>query len=595
MHALRSYTAISVWNLADELPLQLKSVPPLLVHAIGILGFMARRWWGGPRPMQRFGIAFAILTALRQLLGDFDRIAIASALLAWILFLWWLPCYLELLSRQRQRIVLPVAAVAAISLQVSGQTLLHGLDVPLLRGAGGWLIALTMTTGFALLNTRAPTITDQRPVQPVGRAAIALIGCWLFLQLSLLANPGRMAQTADLSLVAANLLVQLGLITGLMLTSFHWRIKRLIAAVALLVLVPLMSTVRGPETWMLVIANTAGVVALAGACTRGKMRNTSWAYPGWLLGSGLLFVFLFGFYSRFEAPLLWTVAAILLVTLSLGVGEERIVGAVQSSAALAAVTLLASLGSLVPASRQAVDSSRGSDQLRLMTYNVHQGYDAFALPAMQRIANELAAADADVIALQEVSRGWNLLGGGDLIAYLHWRFPDHRAVFTSTNGLWGTATLSRVPLQSSGGRVFVANGEFRYGFTSANLASNTQIFSVHLSADLEAGGDSIRNLQAMELAQLAQPTNTILAGDFNAEPRTPVIQRLLAAGLVDVAGKFGLETAGTWPAHSPVDRLDYVFATPDLQPVNARLLRTTASDHLPLVVDFSMVPTRSKP
>jgi endonuclease/exonuclease/phosphatase family metal-dependent hydrolase len=226
---------------------------------------------------------------------------------------------------------------------------------------------------------------------------------------------------------------------------------------------------------------------------------------------------------------------------------------------------------------------------------VHQGYDAFALPAMQRIANEMVATDADVIALQEVSRGWNLLGGTDLIAYLRWRFPDHRVVFTSTNGLWGSAILSRPPLRSSGGQVFVANGEFRYGFTRADLASSTRVFSVHLAADLEAGGDSIRNLQAMELAQLTQPSNTILAGDFNAEPITPVIRTLLSDGLIDVAGKFGLETAGTWPAHSPVDRLDYVFATPDLQPVNARLLRTTASDHLPLVVDFSMVPTRRKP
>ncbi|MEX2284777.1 MAG: endonuclease/exonuclease/phosphatase family protein [Gemmatimonadota bacterium] len=66
----------------------------------------------------------------------------------------------------------------------------------------------------------------------------------------------------------------------------------------------------------------------------------------------------------------------------------------------------------------------------------------------------------------------------------------------------------------------------------------------------------------------------------------------LDAGLIDPASRFGLSAAATWPAHSPVERLDYIFATPDLQPVNARLLRTTASDHLPLIVDFSSVPTR---
>ncbi|MEX2284774.1 MAG: hypothetical protein WEE89_19955 [Gemmatimonadota bacterium] len=82
VHALRSYTAMSVWNLADELPLPLKSIPPLLIHAIGVLGLLARRTVGGSRPLVRFGSAFALATALRQLLGDFDRIAITAALLA---------------------------------------------------------------------------------------------------------------------------------------------------------------------------------------------------------------------------------------------------------------------------------------------------------------------------------------------------------------------------------------------------------------------------------------------------------------------------------------------------------------------------------
>jgi endonuclease/exonuclease/phosphatase (EEP) superfamily protein YafD len=86
--------------------------------------------------------------------------------------------------------------------------------------------------------------------------------------------------------------------------------------------------------------------------------------------------------------------------------------------------------------------------------------------------------------------------------------------------------------------------------------------------------------------------STIVAGDFNAGPGTPVLRAVLDAGLIDAAERFGLGAAATWPAHGPVERLDYILATPDLQPVNARLLRTTASDHLPLVVDFSSFPTR---
>ncbi len=594
VHALRSYTAMSVWNLADEIPLQLKPVPPLLVHAIGLLGWPARRVLGGSRPLIRFGIAFALATALRQLLGDFDRAAIAAAMLAWILFLWWLPCYLESLSRLQRRVVLPMAAVLGISLQVGGQTLLHGLDVPMLRGMGGWVVALSMASAFVVLNQRAAALPEDSPAEPMGRGAIALIGGWLFLEISLLANLGRIAHTRDLDLVTTSILIQSGLIAGLLISGLAWRGKRLLAAGALFLLLPLMSGAGGPDAWMMVVAHAASVVVLVAACTRGRTTSKSYTYHGWLFGSALLFVFLFGFYSRFEAPLIWTIAGMPLVLLSLGAGDDRIARAPRLAVVIAGVALVTCMGSLIPATGSFSDPERGPG-LRVLTYNIHQGFDAAALPAMQRIANEIGNTDADVVALQEISRGWDLLGGADLVAYLRWRLPEYHVVFTSTNGLWGSAMLSRLaPLASAGG-VFEANANFRYGYTQVDVGTRSlplHIFSVHLSADLEAGGDSIRNLQALELARKTSDITTIVAGDFNAEPNTPVVQALLNDGLIDVAAGLGLGNAPTWPAHSPVNRLDYIFATPDLQPVKARLLRTTASDHLPVVVDFSLVPAR---
>ncbi|MEX2284775.1 MAG: hypothetical protein WEE89_19960 [Gemmatimonadota bacterium] len=159
-----------------------------------------------------------------------------------------------------------------------------------------------------------------------------------------------MAQTADLDLVVASSLIQLGLIIGLVVTGVAWRMKRLAAGLLLLVLVPIMSTVRGPTAWMMVTSNAAGVIALVGACTRGtRTSSTSWAYPGWLLGAGLLFVFLFGFYSRFEAPLFWTFAGRLLVLLSLGIGNDLISGAPRVAVVIAGVSVVACAGSFLPA------------------------------------------------------------------------------------------------------------------------------------------------------------------------------------------------------------------------------------------------------
>ena len=248
---------------------------------------------------------------------------------------------------------------------------------------------------------------------------------------------------------------------------------------------------------------------------------------------------------------------------------------------------ISALGAIIPSR---VTPRTGRENLRLFTYNVHQGFDNAGLPNAQRIADVIAATDADVVTLQETGRGWNLLGGGDLVGYLRWRFPDRRVLFVPTNGqLWGNSMITSLPVAHYDGATFSASEAFRYGYIHARLGLNVStldVYGVHLSADLSTPVEGIRAVQARELVAHDSGTHSIFMGDFNAEPNSPVIATMKSAGLRDTAEPFGLTNVRTWPARNGQQRLDYVFVTPDLQPVKTQMLNTTASDHLPIQVDL---------
>ncbi|MFI6326225.1 endonuclease/exonuclease/phosphatase family protein [Nonomuraea sp. NPDC050556] len=71
------------------------------------------------------------------------------------------------------------------------------------------------------------------------------------------------------------------------------------------------------------------------------------------------------------------------------------------------------------------------------------------------------------------------------------------------------------------------------------------------------------------------------------DPRTPTI---LMGDLNEPASTCGLTDAAagpTYPSEAPVERLDYVLAGGGLEVVEARIVATDASDHLPLMVTLS--------
>ena len=79
---------------------------------------------------------------------------------------------------------------------------------------------------------------------------------------------------------------------------------------------------------------------------------------------------------------------------------------------------------------------------------------------------------------------------------------------------------------------------------------------------------------------------TVIAGDLNAEPDSPEIKMFREAGLIDVMSGSIPPEGYTYHSADLYQRIDYIWITPDLKAENAGVFQSTASDHLPVIVEI---------
>lgn len=245
---------------------------------------------------------------------------------------------------------------------------------------------------------------------------------------------------------------------------------------------------------------------------------------------------------------------------------------------------------------------------RILTYNVRRclGIDGELSPA--RIAEVIASCEPDVVALQELdvnrvrTRGIDQAQAiaDELRMHLHF----HPAIKVMEEA-YGDAILTARPfklmkaeiLPTWGRRAFVEpRGAL---WASVNVGgAEVQVINTHLGL---RGPERLRQIDALLgpdwLGHPACREPVIIAGDFNAIPRSRVYQRI-SAHLRDAQTWLGTSRQRpTYPSRAPLLRLDHVFVSRSIEVLRAEVVRTPlariASDHLPLLVEFS-VNTRER-
>lgn len=579
IYALRSYVPAAVWNLADELPLGLKPVLAVATHALGVLGLLLIVKWRR-RTLNPLALAFCAVMFARQAFVASDQIGPWLSLLSWVLWLCFMAALADEVAAHDAEALIAPACALALAFQLGMQSAWHGLELPSVRGPAALLL-----TGLLVLTLAASVVTLRPAELPRPHASLAwlLLGPALFLEVTYAGNVGRFSEMTSLALPAATLVLQITLLLAVLIawraTQFAVRMLLVTAGFAALFLVPPLAGAAA------LIVLTVQPIIIAGLREAADRRIRVSGATAFTAGAALHFILIFAFYNAYELSALWLVAFAALVVTAILPRRQGGWPVAMTTPLFALAGMLALLYFLPPSAERVVDEPA---TLTVATYNIHHGFDYAGTPGMQQIATEIANMNPHLLALQEIGRGWTVVGGNDLVAYLQWRFPHYRVYFAATNGqLWGNAIMSRLPVSATAAAAFTAEpGVLRYGWIGAVVdyqGLRFPFYSVHLTAEPSGPSGDPRTVQAEELLEsIGAQAHVLVGGDFNAHPQDAPI-RYMTDALRDLGTSAGLGMINTWPAGRPNERIDYIFSR-GFRARTGAIPSLLASDHLPVLL-----------
>jgi len=584
VQAIRGTLHLVVWNVAEDAPANVLGAVAGAIWILGALGWLPTRLLGISRAGPIFALLLAVALVLRSLIGH-GTITPYISFVAFIAWAWWMPCWLRSVSADAR--IAPAAIIVGLLVQQSAQTGLHGLDLQVLIGWEAAAAALALAIAF-LWAARAEPIeqsTEPRGSQ-IAWGAFAL-GPFLFLELSLLANPGRIAVASGYELPLATLLSQTGLIAGLLLSSFiSSRWSRAVVGLLTVALLAVFDRAGTALPLALLLAQSGVTMLLLWSFEPAALPGARRIYLLFAIGQIVFFVILFLFYSRTDWMVVWLIGAALLALASLVPPTSPLTLPPRILIAGVVAAILGLMTALIPA--RGGTAMHPEREIRAFNYNIHQGLDAFSVPAISSIAEVIERSGADIVTLQEVNRGMTISGGVDHLAWLAWRFPQYRVVYGQMHGqLYGNVILSRYPLIASGWERYARgpSGQTR-GFTWATLdvgGKELLVITTHLTPYDRAAEATERTDQAAHLLRfIGTRTRVMLAGDLNDDPGSPALMRLMSGALHDAAASLGQTGFFTSRAAAPRRRLDYIMLGADLRAVAHEVPQTLASDHFPL-------------
>lgn len=265
-------------------------------------------------------------------------------------------------------------------------------------------------------------------------------------------------------------------------------------------------------------------------------------------------------------------------------------GVRSSLAGMLLVLGLALLAACASAPHQAAPVS-----FRVMTYNIHHGEGLDGRVDLERIAELIRAQQADIVALQEVDRGVQRTDRRDFPAELAAR-TGLTCVFSNNfafqGGEYGNAVLTRFPV------VRWTNTHLRMLRPAEQRGVLQLVLDVHgrellfLNTHIDYRPDDAERLanvaQFREILAQYPGLPAVFAGDFNDTPgsRTYIAMN---ENWADVWVSAGTGDGFTIPSQAPNKRIDYLWSRQGspLHAVQAWVPPSTASDHLPVVADFT--------
>ena len=235
--------------------------------------------------------------------------------------------------------------------------------------------------------------------------------------------------------------------------------------------------------------------------------------------------------------------------------------------------------------------------MRLLSWNIHKGIGGRDRRySLQRIIDCIDHEHPDLVCLQEVDR---LVGRSDfddqprLLGQSLNLQSTFQANVPVSNGTYGNLILSRWAVGSTH-RISLKRG-IRKSRGAQLIHVETpegalHLVNTHLGLDERERHWQIDFLLEHELFQSSSVIPTFIAGDFNDWRNTLAEQSLANHGFQQVTSP--PSEYRSFPSWLPVGGLDKVFVRGEVTTERVKVVRTSlarvASDHLPIVVDFTL-------
>jgi endonuclease/exonuclease/phosphatase family metal-dependent hydrolase len=323
------------------------------------------------------------------------------------------------------------------------------------------------------------------------------------------------------------------------------------------------ATIPGPP---LKVAGSPAIVTLALAL-------------GWLVFVGTAF----GFYALWAyAPALYAATAIVAVAALLVPGRALPAWRALPIALVPIVVGVPLLALLLTSPPPATEDTRNT--FRLMTYNIHQGFNAGQVPSLDMLVDVISRESPDVLVLQEVVRGWMIDEQHDALGVLAERLGMPYVFGPTIGDLYGNAILSRFPMTDVKRVHFAVQPSAKHQPRGAVGVRIGDVLIVTTHLDDVADSSSIRQEQVRTIFREWDGEKiAVVAGDMNAEPVALEMGLFSEAGYGDLA-----EPAGpTTTMDDPPKRIDYIWGLGVIGSSPHTVMALGASDHRAVVVNVT--------
>ncbi len=607
------------WTLGDRFgfgAVQLAGIA-LLIFATAFLAGIVCRWLGGRRAMLLAAGGLGLLRLGIQSWWGEPLANLVLAMLATALFVIYLPLGLDW-ARGRGGVAVgrfALGILAGLALDTIIHSALLSYDAIWRPGFPAILLPVVLV-GLQWLLLMAGSSQRDGGTGGRGRVAIAwaAIGPFLFLEIIVLQNVARTATLTGWPLPTAGGWLVVTHLAGLA-GAVWWLSRPRIRAWPLVAgagTVLVATTVLPVPQFVWAVAISALVAQVAVSLMFTVIVTGLLSHSGGVPGAGftaaggvgmvLLVLLLFGYYVVYRISLPYSNSVLEIVAAVLvwfGGMHSSLVGrgsamVVPDGARLVRVLSVLAVVLIVPwllVWRTPVPVTVGDSSLRVMTYNLHNGFNTDGYLGLEKLASVVEEGRPDVLALQEISRGWFVNGRTDMLGWLSHRLGMPYVSGPTADAYWGNVVFSRYPIIGYENRalrprdLFILRGFTRVGIDLGD-ERELQVIATHFHHLDE--DSAVRVGQASEIiAYWNGAGDTIILGDLNGEPDSAEMMMLFAAGLVDAAGHGQSSPSNTFPAGAPLQRIDYILVSPDLAVEEVFVPSTTASDHRPVIAVIS--------